>query len=192
MDCHLIWVSSCGLTSVDYLAARHIKCWTCSCGCASCVLCLHPGNRGNVRRAAEAGLLVRVSGINQREGERRAENLLCVYRHVQAAKYGVELRLGRHSQQNGRLSRVHKSRVYGLLRAPSVEAELTVKQLWFCCTLRTKCWMSHWTNTLYSGPVGQTRKVERWSVRTIAIFFFYSWTHLRPVISHFCTFLSLT
>lgn len=32
-----------------------------------------------------------------------------------------------------------------------------------------------------------TRMVERWSVRTIDIFF-YSWPCLRPVINHFCTF----
>lgn len=55
---------------------------------------LLPGDGGNVRRAAEAGLLVRVSGTHQRQGQRGAENLLLVHRHEQAARDGSELRPG--------------------------------------------------------------------------------------------------
>lgn len=51
-----------------------------------------PGDGGNDRRAAEAGLLVRVSRTHKREGQRGAENFLCVHRHEQAAGYGAELR----------------------------------------------------------------------------------------------------
>lgn len=54
-----------------------------------------PGHGGNVRRAAEAGLLLRVPGIHQREGQGRAEDLLRVHRHEQTAGHGAELRPGR-------------------------------------------------------------------------------------------------
>lgn len=67
-----------------------------SCSCSICVL---TGHRGNVWCAAEAGLLVRLSRIHRCEGQRGAENLLCVYRHEQAAGHGAELRPGHHRQQ---------------------------------------------------------------------------------------------
>lgn len=86
-----------------------------SCRCALRPPCLFPGDRGNIWRAAQAGLLVWLSRINQRQGERGAENLLCVYRHEQAARYGAELRPSGRSQQDWRETHVHKSRVYRLL-----------------------------------------------------------------------------
>lgn len=51
-----------------------------------------PGHRGDVGRAPEAGLLLRVPRPHQRQGKRRADNLLCVYGHEQAAGNGPELR----------------------------------------------------------------------------------------------------
>lgn len=64
------------------------------------LLCLLSGNRGNVCRVAGPGLLVRVSRTNQCEGERGAQNFLCVHRYEQAARYGSELRPGQCCKKN--------------------------------------------------------------------------------------------
>lgn len=57
------------------------------------------GNRGNVCSAEQAGLLLRVSRTHQREGERRAKDLLCVHWHEQAASLEPELRPGQNWSQ---------------------------------------------------------------------------------------------
>lgn len=50
------------------------------------------GDRRNLYGVTEARLLLWLSRIHQREGQRGVENLLCVYRREQTAEYGAELR----------------------------------------------------------------------------------------------------
>lgn len=70
------------------------------------------GNGGDSDGAADTRLLVRVSRPHQCQGERGAEDLLCVHRHEQAARHGAELRPGCHSQRNWKHTRAHETRLW--------------------------------------------------------------------------------
>lgn len=156
------------------------------CFCCSCAFCLFPGHRRNIRCAAQAGLLLRVSRIHWCKGQRGAENLLCVHRHEQAAGYGAELRPGHHSN---RLSDTSQEFIDSCVPQSAETADCNTAVFLDVAAEEAlpRCVVDVLLKRTTLDPVGQFSIAGRWLIRTITIFF-DSQTHLRLVISFFCTF----
>lgn len=128
-----------------------------------------------------------MSGLHWCEGERGAENLLCVHWHEQAAGDGAELRPGDHRQQTLR------SEFTGSSVPQSAEKEDRADVVWAVISdvaahLRKRC-IAIWRISTLS-HVGQLCSMERWSLCTITTLF-YSQTKLHLVVSPFSFWLSL-